>query len=210
MKFNIEQYLRPIDQAFAEKKQQEVYMYYIMIVFLLFMFSYLLFWDSAEAEYNTIDKSYAKLTKKVEKDETYLRRHPVKEIQMIEGKIKNINGKIQTVQKQNEYITLKIEQIPELYYNEKTWGAYIDSIAESAKKYEIKIMLLSNRKAVDKEKFGHVLDINIEAIGNYANLMRFINGLEESKLVVDLHDMNISASSVLSATIRTSVWGITY
>lgn len=210
MKFNLEQYLHPIDQAFAQKKQQEVYVYYGMVVFLLFMFSYLLFWDSSAEEYDNMQSDYEKLSKMVSADEDFLRLHPQKELQTIDKKIEQTKIEIEKVRNKNEYINFKIEQIPELFYNEKTWGAYIDSIAENAKKYEIKITLLSNKRAQEKEKFGHVLDIDIQAIGRYASLMRFINSLEQSKLVVDLHDLNISASTLLSADIHTSVWGITY
>jgi len=33
---------------------------------------------------------------------------------------------------------VKIEKIPELFYDEEIWGAFIDSIAENAKVHKIK------------------------------------------------------------------------
>jgi hypothetical protein len=37
-----------------------------------------------------------------------------------------------------------------------------------------------------------VLDISVEVSGKYLNTLKFINSLERSDLVVDVHDLNIS------------------
>lgn len=210
MKFNLEQYLYPIDQSFASKKPNEVYMIYILIAGVLFAFSYLLFWDNAEADYNKIHKDRLAIEKKLREDEQYLKMNPESMIAQIEAQTEQIKQTTLAVKEKNEYINYKISQISELFYNEKAWGKYIDSIAENAKKYKIKLALLSNKKSLDKEKFGHVLDINVYASGQYANMIKFINAMEQSELVIDLHQLNLSAKEVLEVDINSSVWGITY
>jgi len=210
MKLNLEQYLYPIDQSFSSKKPRDVMMIYIMIAVVLVAFSYLLFWDSAEAEYQKIRKERAAIEKKLTADETYLKQHPESEIAQIENQIGEIRQQTAAIKDQNEYINYKISQISELFYNEKAWGKYIDSIAENARKYHIKLALLSNKRAKDKEKFGHVLDINLYASGRFANMIKFINAMEQSELVIDLHGLNMSAKETLEVDINSSVWGITY
>jgi len=210
MKFNIEQYLYPIDQSFASKKQSEVIMIYGMIAFVLIMFSYMLFWDSAEQEYQQIKKDRIAVEKKLRADEQYLAMHPESEIKRIEDQIEMIKSQTLAVKEQNEYINFKISQISELFYNEKAWGKYIDSISENAKKYNIKLALLSNKKAKGQEKFGHVLDINVMASGQYDQMLKFINAMEQSDLVIDLHGLNLSAKQKLEVDVNSSVWGITY
>lgn len=210
MKLNLERYLYPIDQSFANKKPNEVYMIYVLIAGVLFAFSYFLFWDNAESEYQQVHKERIAIEKKLKEDERYLASHPENMITQIESDTEKIKQTTMTVKEKNEYINYKISQISELFYNEKAWGKYIDSIAENAKKYKIKLGLLSNKKSQDKEKFGHVLDIDINASGHYTNMIKFINAMEQSELVIDLHHLNMSAKQVLEVDINSSVWGITY
>ena len=111
---------------------------------------------------------------------------------------------------ENIYIKAEIEKIPELFYDQETWGAFIDSIAESAKKNKVKLNFFANRLAADKTKFGHVLNLEIRAEAPYKNMVKFINEIEKSKLVVDLHDLDLVATEKLNLDLNLSVWGITY
>jgi hypothetical protein len=65
-----------------------------------------------------------------------------------------------------------------------------------------------NRLQTDNSSFGHVLDITISSEGPYKNTLKFINALEQSQLVVDLHDFNITADEKLKGDLNISVWGI--
>ncbi|UFS63198.1 hypothetical protein LOH54_03500 [Sulfurimonas sp. HSL-3221] len=210
MKFNLEQYLYPIDQSFASKKQGEVYMIYGLIAVALVAFSYLLFWESAEREYLQVKKERIAVEQKLRADEQYLAMHPESEIKQIEAQIEAIKMETVATQEKNEYINFKISQISELFYNEEAWGKYIDSIAENAKKYNIKLALLSNKRAIEKEKFGHVLDIKVFASGQFDNMLKFVNAMEQSDLVIDLHGLDLRAKEKLELDVNSSVWGITY
>lgn len=210
MKLNLEQYLYPIDQSFANKKPNEVFMIYGLIVVVLFAFSYLLFWESSEQDYLQTKEMRIAVEKKLTADEQFLAKHPESELQQIAAQIKSLQTKTVALKEQNEYIHFKISQISELFYNEKSWGSYLDSIAENAKKYDVKLALLSNKRALSKEKFGHVLDISVKASGSYPNLVKFIDAMEQSDLVIDLHDMKLAAGKALALDVNSSVWGIVY
>ena len=77
-------------------------------------------------------------------------------------------------------------------------------------KVEIKILDFNNKYAKNDGSFGHILDISIKSTGNYANTINFINSLEQSDLVVDLHTFDIQAKDKLTSDLNISVWGITY
>ena len=210
MNLNIEKYLYAIDQSFAQKNERERMLIFGMIAAALFGISYLLFWESSEKEYQSIKTQSEASLKRLNIDKQYLAMHPENEIQKIADDITMINNKAKVVRNDNEYIKFKIEQISELYYNEAIWGKYIDSIAENAKKYKIKLKSISNQLSSDQSKFGHVLDIQISASGHYRNIYKFINSMEKSDLVIDIHDFNLSASETLDIDINSSVWGITH
>ncbi len=206
----LEKYLYDIDQSFSQKSEKDVKMIYAMVFIVLVMFSYLVFWESSEKGYNDIKAASLKVQDKIAKDKQYLLMHPKSEIVRLDQQITDLNSKLVMLKGENTYIKAEIEKIPELFYDQETWGAFIDSIAENAKKNKVKLNFFANRLASDKTKFGHVLNLEIQAEAPYKNMVRFINAIEKSKLVVDLHDLDLVATEKLNLDLNLSVWGITY
>ena len=206
----LEKYLYDIDQSFAQKSEKDVKMIYAMVFVVLVMFSYLVFWESSEKGYNDIKAASLKVQDKIAKDKQYLLIHPKSEIVRLNQDIAALNKKLVILKGENVYIKTEIEKIPELFYDQVTWGAFIDSIAENAKKHKVKLNFFANRLADDKTKFGHVLNLEIKAEAPYKNMVKFINAIEKSKLVVDLHDLDLEATTKLNLDLKLSVWGITY
>ena len=210
MKINIEDYLHKIDSAFKEKTQKDTYMTYGMIVAVVFAFSYLLFWDSSFEEFEGTRAKVVQLEKNIQEDKEYLKVNPESKITNLEKEIVRINKDMQAQKQNNAYIKSKIETISSLIYDERAWGEYLHSISKNAKKYNVKITNLTNKYAVNTDAFGHILDISVKSSSNYKNTLRFLNSLEQSELVVDLHYLDINASNKLNTDLQISVWGITY
>lgn len=206
----LEKYLYDIDQSFAQKSEKDVKMIYAMVFIVLVMFSYLVFWESSEKGYNDIKAASLKVQDKIAKDKQYLLMHPASEIVRLDQQITDLNNKLVVLKDENVYIKAEIEKIPELFYDQETWGAFIDSVAENAKKHKVKLNFFANRLATDKTTFGHVLNLEIQAVAPYKNMVKFINAIEKSKLVVDLHDLDLVATEKLNLDLKLSVWGITY
>jgi len=210
MKLNIEDYLHKIDTAFKDKEEKEIYMIYFMIVAGIFAFSYLLFWDSSFENFQQTRKQVKKLEKKIAADKQYLKRNPEIKITRLEREIKNINNEMLMHKKNNAYIKYKIEAISSLIYDKRAWGEYLDSITTNAQKYHIMITNLTNKYADNNQAFGHILDITVDSEGKFKNTVKFINSMEQSDLVVDIHDFNIKANDKLQSQFKISVWGIKY
>lgn len=206
----LEDILGDIDKSFAEKKQQEVYMTYIMVAAALIALSYFLFWDSAEQGYKRTVKETKAVEKKLNDDNNFLKWNPESKITQLKAQTVKLQQDFVTLKDQSEYIKYKIEQISSLYYDEQAWGEFIDSISENAKKYGVRLKYLSNEFSNEKNTFGHVLDIEVQVKGKFHNTMKFINSLEQSFLVVDIHDVNLIASNQVDSELKISVWGITY
>jgi len=210
MKINIEDYLHQIDSAFKDKTQKDIYMTYIMIFGLIFAFAYLLFWDSSFEHFEQKQTQITSLENKIMSDDLYLKMNPESKIVQLEADIKRTNAEVLIHKDNNDYIKNKIETISSLIYDENAWGAYLYSISKNAKKYNVKILKFTNNFAKDSSSFGHILDISIKSVGSYKNTLKFINSLEQSDLVVDIHDLNIQAKDKLNSDLNLSVWGITY
>ncbi len=210
MSNSIENYLYQMDNAFAQKDEKEILMIYAMIFGALFALSYLLFWDSAEKSFKSAHAKVVQVQKNITTDKNYLNVNPKSKIASIENQTENTKLQFAQTQENNEYIKLSIEKISELYYDAQTWGNYINSISRNAKADKVQLIELSNNFTDEKDAFGHVLDISIKAKGKYKNILKFINKLEKSFLVVDLHDFTFIAEEELNIDLKISVWGITY
>ena len=206
----LEKYLYDIDQSFAQKSEKDIKLIYMMVFVVLVMFSYLVFWESSEKGYRDAQAASQSVEAKISNDKQYLMMHPESEIVRLDQQITQLNSDLVSLKNENAYIKTEIEKIPELFYDEEVWGEFIDSITENAKKYSVKLNFFANRLADDKTKFGHVLNIEIQAEGSYQDMVKFINAIEKSKLVIDLHDFDLEASSKLNLDLKLSVWGITY
>ena len=209
-KINIEDYLHEIDIKLKDKTKKDIYMIYIMIFAALFAFSYLLFWDTSLQMFEQKLQQIETVKQKIAADERYLKLHPPSVITMLDKRIKDTEAKLIEYRDYNQYIKNKIETISFLLYDERVWGDYLNSVDTKARRYGVKILELSNKYNDTGESFGHVLDISIDTKGGYKNVLKFINSLEQSDLVVDVHDLNISARDYLQSDINISVWGIKY
>jgi septal ring factor EnvC (AmiA/AmiB activator) len=210
MRINAEDYLHKIDLYFKDKEPKDTYMIYVLVFASIFGFSYLLFWDSSLADFKTTRKHVVKLDKQIKKDEMFLRANPPAKIKQLHKEIDKINKQIIVQKDNNAYIKTKIETISSLIYDERAWGDYLDSIATNAQRYHVQILELTNQFSATNSNFGHLLDITVKSTANFKNTLNFINSLEQSELVVDLHDFNISATDRLLSDLNISVWGIRY
>ncbi len=209
-KIHIEDYLHTIDTKLKDKTKKDIYMIYIMIFAGLFAFSYFLFWNTSLQSFEDKLTQIQTIQRKIDNDKRYLQFNTPAVIASLDKKIQSTQDELIKYKDYNQYIKTKLEAISFLLYDERVWGDYLDSIDQKARKYAIKILELDNRYSLTGQSFGHVLDISIDSKGSYKNTLKFLNALEQSDLVVDVHDLNISAHDFLESKINISVWGIRY
>ncbi len=209
-KLMIEEFLQKIDAFFKEKSQKDTYMVYIMILAIFSAVAYP-FYESSEKEFKVIKQKVADVTAKIDADKIYLKVNTEVTVAKLEQDIKGLENELVVQKDQNKYIKERIEEISSLIYNEKAWGEYLNSVSIHAKNHNIKILNFVNTYSLNNAtSFGHVLDISLDITGNYVDTVKFINSLEQSDLVVDVHDLDIKAQERLNSKIVISVWGITY
>jgi Tfp pilus assembly protein PilO len=206
----IEETLQRIDNFFKEKSQKDVYIVYIIIIAILGALAYP-FYDSSTQEFNVIKDKVAQITTKIDADKIYLKVNTEATVAKLQQDIVSLEGELVTQRDTNKYIKEKIETISSLIYDEVAWGKYLNSISIHAKNHNMKIVNFVNTYSFNNEAaFGHVLDISLEVTGNYLDTVKLVNSLEQSELVVDVHDLDIKAQGALNTKIKISVWGITY
>lgn len=209
-KLMIEETLQRIDNFFKEKSQKDIYIVY-MIIFVILGSSAYPFYDSSTQEFNVIKDKVREVTTRIDADKIYLKVNTEATLAKLQQDIVVLNSELITQKDTNKYIKEKIETISSLIYDEVAWGKYLNSISIHAKNNNMKIVNFVNTYSLNNETaFGHVLDISLEVSGNYLDTVKLINSLEQSELVVDVHDLDIKAQDALNTKIKISVWGITY
>lgn len=209
LKLTIENMLLKIDAFFGSKSSKDKNMVYIMIIALCFAIAYPLYDLSSDKFKEALDK-ITNIESKINMDKAYLSANPEAKIVKLTTDIAKLESDLEQKKEANRYIKEKIMTISSLVYNEKLWGEYLDSISKNAIKHNVKILDFTNKYVENNSSFGHVLDIDLDINAPYANTISFINSLEQSDLVVDLHDFEIKAKDALNSKLKISVWGITY
>lgn len=210
MRIALETFLHKLDLALQQKSKSEIQMIYVMIFGAIFAFSYLLFWESSFDQFQKKQDSINNLKTKINIEKIYLKVNPIQKIAKLQNDIKKLNAKIVEYKDTNNYIKNKIKAISSLIYDEVSWGEYLYSISKNAKKHNVEIINFTNSIAENKGEFGHILDISLQSYANYKDSLLFINSLEQSSLVVDIHTLSIKSDDGLYSDINLSVWGITY
>jgi Tfp pilus assembly protein PilO len=208
MKTNIEDYLYKIDHIIGQKSKKDLYLIYVMIFCSILGMSYSTLFDPSKKAFDDEHAKAEQMQVTLNVDKNYLIANPETKIVQIDQDIKSLQDQYAMFKDDNKYIIEQIEKISSLYYNEKVWGQYLNSISQNAKKYNLKVLNFSNSYETNSSGFGHVLDIHVKVDGSYKNTLKFINSIEQSFLVVDLHDFTIKADKKLYTDLNISVWGI--
>ena len=123
--------------------------------------------------------------------------------------LKNIND-------ERGYLDDKLNEISKLTYNEKNWAKFMDSLSTIAENNNIKIYAIHSdrREPSIKQIFQPeaLLDIDVKFEGAFSNVLRYINLIEQSEMIVDVNKMDINATKngKIGGSIGISIWGVNY
>ena len=217
MKF-IEDKLEELDIYFAPKKESEKWMLILGVAGIIAYLGYSLLLPYTEELYNKSEKTKKRIQKSIADNNTYLnsitvsgdREYYVKkydnDIIVKKKKIVDVNNKI-------KFINNNLEKLSDMLFNQKSWSRFLNTITLKAEIHNVDLEYISNQYADNNGSFGHVLEIGLGATGNYRNIVKFMNELEQNVLVTDIFETKLALdnnSSDLKADISISVWGINH
>ncbi|VYS96112.1 type 4a pilus biogenesis protein PilO [Campylobacter ureolyticus] len=179
-----ENYLDKIDNALLSKQQNEVQMINLGLAVVVLLFGYLLAFGPAQDYFDAKQST-----------------------------LKQEDDNLKFVQAQNNYFDNKLRELSYITYNEKNWAKFLDFLTSAARENNIKVFSLEskNLKVVEKE-VQPMLDVSVSMEGGFHNVLKYINSVEESEMVVDLNGMDIHSTSpnLIGGNIKISVWGMKY
>ena len=209
--------LTKIDNYFDEKKPSEVTMMLIVAFFLSAAIAYYAVIPYAQNYYDESIRENDQITQDLNKVNSYLSTVSQGDdrnfmINKKQNELLQQQNKLADVQNMNQYFDNKLKELSYLIFNEQSWADFLDNLAFLANKNNVKITKIINTfKEPNAQKIEQVLDINISVDGDYRDIISYINAIEESKLVVDVNNIDInSTNGKLRGNMGIYIWGMKY
>ncbi len=217
MKF-IEDKLEALDAYFAPKKESEKWMMILGVAGTIAYAAYAYLLPYTEEMFKKSESTKKTIQKSIADNNTYLnsitvsgnRNYYIKEF---DKDIKTKKQKIVDVNNNIKFIDKSLLKLSDMLFNQKSWSQFLNSITDKAEIENVDLSYISNKYVDSNGSFGYVLEIGLGCKGEYKNLVRFINELEQNRLVTDIYGASFKTdknSTEVFADINISVWGINH
>jgi len=217
MKF-IEDKLEALDAYFEPKKESEKWLIIIGVAGIISYIAYEYFFPYTENLFKTSESKKQTLEKRMADNTRYLEGITVngdrdykvkkydKEIAQKKQQVKNIKNDITLVNS-------NLSKLSDMLFNKKNWSIFLNSLTQTAQINNVDIVSIDNEFLSSNGNFGHVLEIDLGCSGSYKDIVKFVNDIEQNKLVTDVYGTHIyidENTSQIFADINISVWGINH
>ncbi len=213
---NFENFFEKIDNSLSQKKESEISLI-ILIIFVFFGFiSYSYIYPITDKTLKHTKSNLKSMNKKVQNEKTYLRsvtRNGDSKfyIKKAKNEIEGAKILLEKTKYVNSYVDNKLKNLSYLLFNNQNWAKFLDYVTFIAKKNHVKIKIIENKiNKPNLQKIEQILNLKVEFNGNFRNIMKFINSIEESKLVVDIYEMDLKGANGVDGYINIAVWGMKY
>ena len=218
MKF-LEDKLEALDIYFAPKKESEKWIVILGVAGIIGYLGYAYLLPYTENLYKKSERSKKSIQKSIIDNNTYLNSITVGGdrnyyIKKFDNDIVVKNQTIVDTTDKISFIDANLQKLSGMLFNEKAWSKFLNSITNKAEVQNVDLQYIANKYVDEKAgSFGHVLEIGIGCKGEYKNIVKFMNELEQNVLVTDIFKTEFisdSNSSQTVADIHISVWGINH
>ena len=217
MKF-LEDKLESLDAYFAPKKENEKWMMIFGVAALIAYIAYTYLLPYTEDMYKKTEREKQTIQSSIINNTTYLNSITVSGdrdyyVKKYDNDILIKGQKIVDTKHKIAFIDENLEKLSAMLFNQKSWSKFLNSITRKAEIQDIDIQYIKNNYVDNKGSFGHVLEIAVGCKGEYPNIVKFINELEQNTLVTDIYGTKITSeqnTTNVFADINISVWGINH
>ena len=217
MKF-IEDKLEELDAYFEPKKESEKWIIILGIAGLISYIAYAYFLPYTESMFKKSESQKHTLEKRIRDNERYLNGITVNgdrnyKIKQYDRQISQKTKKIQNLKSDIALVDKNLNKLSDMLFNQKNWSIFLNSLTQTAQKENVDINYINNEFLNSNGNFGHVLEISLGCKGSYKDIVKFINDIEQNRLVTDIYGTNIyldNNTSQIVADINISVWGINH
>jgi hypothetical protein len=205
-----------LDSYFNSKKPSEASIIMFSIALFVAFIAYSLAFEPADKYFKKSQRNYQQMFAKYNEEVQYANTITVAGDKQYH--IKRLNGEIEQgiidlerITYTNGYVDNKLKELSYLLFNDKNWANFLDNLALLAQSNRIELINISNEfKEPTLQKIEQVLTVSLQLKGKYKDILKFINEVEESQLVVDLYEMDLLSGNPLEGEVKIAVWGMKY
>jgi len=217
MKF-IEDKLEELDIYFSVKKESEKWMMIGGVAVIIGAMGYSLLLPYTEEMHKTSERQKKSIQKNINENKTYLNSispNGNREFYVIKytREIKNKNKLVTKYDNKIKFVDTNLEKLSDMLFNKRSWSKFLNSITRKAEVQNVELTYINNKYADNNGSFGHVLEIGVGCKGDYKNIIKFMNEIEQNVLVTDIYSTSLELdnnSSKIVADINISVWGVNH
>ena len=212
----IEEKLSALDAYFVGKKESEKWMMILGVAGTISYLAYTSFLPITEKKFNETETTKKSLNVKIADNKGYLAsitRNGNREfyVNQYTADIKKKEKNLTFINQEIKDIDTSLLKLSDMLFNEKSWSIFLNSLTNKAETEGIELKYIKNKYVDNNGSFGHILEISVGAVGNYKNIVKFMNDIEQNTLVTDIYGSDLSLDSdsqKIFADINISVWGI--
>ena len=201
-----------IDEFFAQKKSTEVTMFYIVaamvIAYLVYQFIYL----ETDRQFTQTQNQIRQIKQKINKERNYLATNTPQKVAMLRKVVEQKKKAFDDALYKISYVDNTLTELSYLLFDDENWAKFVDNISALAKKNRVEIKEIGNKfYNPTYQKITHVVVVDVKSRGRFTDMMKFLNQIEESPLVIDIDKLKMHKpdDKVLSE-FRIAVWGMKY
>lgn len=201
-----------IDNFFAEKKPSEVSMFYfvaaLVIGYVVYQFIYL----ETDRQLQQTQNKILQIKSKINQERNYLSQNTPQKVAMLRKVVKERKKQFDDALYKISYVDNTLTELSYLLFDDENWAKFVDNISALAKKHHVEIKEIGNKFFNPTyQKITHVVVVNVTSKANFTNLMKFINEIEESPLVIDIDQLKMfKPDDKVMSEFRIAVWGMKY
>ncbi len=205
-------FFKDLDDAILNRPQNEqkiIYLFVALVIgYLIYQFVFPYTTQIRNSSYNKMKS----MQNQVNSKRKYLRYNTQAKLRQMKTDIQKKHKLYNEILYKISYVDNTLSELSYLLFNNQNWARFVDNISYLAKKYNLEIKRITNKFYKPTfQKVSQVVTLKITTLSNYTSMMKFLNKLEETKLVVDVSDMNITKpKNKLSSSFKISVWGMEY
>jgi hypothetical protein len=215
MKF-LEDKLEELDAYFAPKKESEKWLIILGVAGFITYLAYDYLLPYTEQLHKKSEVAKKAVEKSIKDNTIYLNSITVNGDKdfYVKKFTRDITKKKKQIQKTKEkivFIDKNLNKLSDMLFNQKNWSIFLNSITSKAEVQNVDLKYIRNQYVDNNGSFGHVLEIGVGCSGDYKNIVKFMNELEQNVLVTDIYSTSLmmdNNSSNVIADINISVWGI--
>ena len=129
------------------------------------------------------------------------------------NELRKEENKLADLRNINAHLDAKLRDSASVTFNQERWAAFLDNLSKNAETDNVKIYSIeSEQKSIQGNEPQEVLKVTMDIEGKFNNVLKYINDIEESVVVVDVNGLDINATkdSKVGGKLKISVWGMEY